>query len=263
MWAKVFPFAPHIIHNVLSSSPCMWRCLLRVLCPVGRPVTALDWVLLKDRNLTLAPTLGAGIGSRASLWVSPRTSRFVQCWLMNQRLRIFFYISSRVSQGRLKSKEPPKIKPPLARSSAISLPRTPECSGTQNIPTSCRLELLFNAFWHFCTKSRRSDGMKSFQGHLTITAGVHVFLWSILQFNFVTTAQDSTYLVWTIVAYLSREIWAFFLPIAHRLQPRPLHVLGPFREPDEPFDCSRSASLFGPIFPCQYSNPIFGFRIKY
>jgi hypothetical protein len=26
----------------------MWRCLLRVLCPVRRPVTTLDCALLKD-----------------------------------------------------------------------------------------------------------------------------------------------------------------------------------------------------------------------
>jgi hypothetical protein len=29
----------------------MFRCLLRVLCPVRRPVTTLDYVLLKDNNL--------------------------------------------------------------------------------------------------------------------------------------------------------------------------------------------------------------------
>jgi len=38
MWAKVSSFTPH---SRLASSPNRWRCLLRVLCPVRRPVTAL------------------------------------------------------------------------------------------------------------------------------------------------------------------------------------------------------------------------------
>ena len=55
-----------------SDGPIRWRCLLRVLCPVRRPVKALDCVLLKDRNLALAPRQGPEINSRACLWVSQR-----------------------------------------------------------------------------------------------------------------------------------------------------------------------------------------------
>ena len=72
MWAEISSFTPHYLHKGLSSSPSRWRCLLRVLCPVRRPVTALDCVLLKDRNLALAPRLGPQINSQACLWVSPR-----------------------------------------------------------------------------------------------------------------------------------------------------------------------------------------------
>jgi hypothetical protein len=32
----------------------MWRCLLRVLYPVRRPMTTLDFALLKDINAVLA-----------------------------------------------------------------------------------------------------------------------------------------------------------------------------------------------------------------
>jgi hypothetical protein len=39
---------------------------------VRRPVTALDCVLLKDRNLALASRQGPEINSRACLWVFPR-----------------------------------------------------------------------------------------------------------------------------------------------------------------------------------------------
>jgi hypothetical protein len=57
MWAEVSSSAAHLLHNGLSDSPIRWRCLLRVLYPVRRPATALDCVLLKDRNLALAPQL--------------------------------------------------------------------------------------------------------------------------------------------------------------------------------------------------------------
>ena len=46
-------YGPRLLHNGLSENPIRWRCLLRVLCPVRRPVTALDCVLLKERNLAV------------------------------------------------------------------------------------------------------------------------------------------------------------------------------------------------------------------
>ena len=51
MWAEISSFTPYLLHSGLSSSPSRWRCLLRVLCPVRRPITALDWVLLTLRRL--------------------------------------------------------------------------------------------------------------------------------------------------------------------------------------------------------------------
>jgi hypothetical protein len=107
MWAEVSSFTPHFLYSGLSSSPSRWRCRLRVLCPVSRPVTALDWVLLKDKNLALAPRLGPEISSRACLWVSLRPRHLAQCWLTNQRPSLLFYILSRNSQGRFRSKESP------------------------------------------------------------------------------------------------------------------------------------------------------------
>ena len=41
MWAEVSSPTPHFVHRGLSSSPSRWRCLLKVLWPVRRPVTAL------------------------------------------------------------------------------------------------------------------------------------------------------------------------------------------------------------------------------
>jgi hypothetical protein len=123
MWAEVSFVAPHLLRSGLSDSPSRWRCLLRVLCPVRRPVTALDCVLLKDKNLALAPRQG------------------------------------------------PKIaEPSLVNSSAISLPRTPVCPGTQYSPTAWRAEISFNAFWHCWTNGdvQRTGHKRSFTNLKTV-----------------------------------------------------------------------------------------------
>jgi hypothetical protein len=65
MWVEVSSSAPHLLHDGLSDSPIRWRYLLRVLRPVRRPVTTLDCVLLKDRNLALAPRQGPEFSSRS------------------------------------------------------------------------------------------------------------------------------------------------------------------------------------------------------
>jgi hypothetical protein len=70
--AEVSSFAPHFLHNGLSVSPIKWRCLLRVLRPVRKPVTALDCILLKDKSLALVPRWGPEINAQACLWVLPR-----------------------------------------------------------------------------------------------------------------------------------------------------------------------------------------------
>ena len=128
MWAEVSSSAPHLTHSGLSDSPVRWRCLLRVLCPVRRPVTALDWVLLKGRNLVLAPRQGPKINSRACLWVSPRPCRHIQCWLTNHcliLLRISCLETPKASWGPTNFRS----EPSLANSLVISLPHT--CSWVQ------------------------------------------------------------------------------------------------------------------------------------
>jgi hypothetical protein len=83
MCATVLSFAPHL-QNGLSDSSIRWRCLLRVLCPVRRPATALDCVLWKDRNLALALRQGPKINYRACLWALPRPHHYTQCRLTNR-----------------------------------------------------------------------------------------------------------------------------------------------------------------------------------
>ena len=125
MWAKVSFSAPCLLRSGRSSRPSRWRCLLRVLCPVRRPVTAPDLVLLKDRNLVLAPRQGREISSRTCLWVSPKPRHFTRCWLTNRRL-ILFRISRLETPRAGSGPRNPRREPLLASSSAISLPRTPD-----------------------------------------------------------------------------------------------------------------------------------------
>ena len=57
MWAEVSSLTPHFLHRGLSSSPSRWRFLLRVLCPVRRPVTTLDTYLLTAWSTALLERL--------------------------------------------------------------------------------------------------------------------------------------------------------------------------------------------------------------
>jgi hypothetical protein len=110
----------------------------QVLCPVRRPVTALECVLLKDRNLALAPRQGLEINYRTCLWVSPRTRHHIQCWLTNQRLTLLPISCLEIPKA---GSGPTNFvtEPFLASSSSISLPRTPAGSGTQYNPIACRV----------------------------------------------------------------------------------------------------------------------------
>ena len=124
MWAEVSCSVPHLLQSGLSNSPIRWRCLLRVLCPVRRPVSALDCVLLKDRNLSLASRQGHEIDSRACRGVSPRPRHRIQFWLTNRRqilLRISWLKTPKAGSGPTNFRKEPSI----ASLSAISLPRTP------------------------------------------------------------------------------------------------------------------------------------------
>ena len=150
-WAEVFSPASHHLHKGLLDSPSRQRCLLRVLRPVRRPVTTLDWILLRVINFSLVPRLGREINSRACLWVLPRPRHWSPCWLTNQRPSLF--CKSRLKTPRAGSgPKNLRAEPPLASPSAISLPRIPACPGTQKRPTACRAEIPFSALWQWWTK---------------------------------------------------------------------------------------------------------------
>jgi hypothetical protein len=60
-------------------SPITCRCLVRVLCPVSRPITTLDCVLLKDNNRARMARLGPEINSRACLCVPQGSRHSARC----------------------------------------------------------------------------------------------------------------------------------------------------------------------------------------
>jgi hypothetical protein len=150
-WAEVSSFTPQPLHAGLSARRSRKRCLLRVLCPVSRPVTILDWVLVKDKSFALLPRLGPEIKSPACLRVLLRRLQLALCWLFNQR-QCLFCISCLETPKTSSGPRKPHPEPSLASLSAISFPRTPACPGTQYSPTTCRAEMSFNALWHWWTK---------------------------------------------------------------------------------------------------------------
>jgi hypothetical protein len=91
---------------------------------VSKPVTVLDCVLLKDRNLALAPGQGPEINSQACLWVSPRPRHHIQCWLTNHRL-ILLRVSCLETPKASSSPTNFRTEPSLVSLLAISLTRTP------------------------------------------------------------------------------------------------------------------------------------------
>ena len=63
MWTEVSSSVPHFLQVELLLSPIIYKCHLRVLCPVRRLMTTLDWVLLKDNNRALVAKSGPEINS--------------------------------------------------------------------------------------------------------------------------------------------------------------------------------------------------------
>jgi hypothetical protein len=54
-WTEVSSLVPHFLQMRLLFSPIICRCLLKVLCPVSRPITTLACVVLKDSNRAHVP----------------------------------------------------------------------------------------------------------------------------------------------------------------------------------------------------------------
>jgi hypothetical protein len=83
-WTEVSSSVPHFLQVGLLLSPITYKCLLEVLCPVRRPITTQDCVLLKDNNRALVASLGPEINSRAHLCVLQGPCHNTKCWLSIQ-----------------------------------------------------------------------------------------------------------------------------------------------------------------------------------
>ena len=98
MWTEVSSSLPHFLQVGLLLSPVTYKCLLKVLCPVRRPITTLDCATPKDINRALVARSGPEITSGACLCVlqGPHHHRLshhnTRCWFSIQHfvfLRIF------------------------------------------------------------------------------------------------------------------------------------------------------------------------------
>jgi len=96
MWTEVSSSVPHFLQVGLLLGPIIYRCLLKVLCPVSRPITTLDCVLLKDNNwarnqfLSLSPC-------------TTRTTPQYQLLVFHPAFYLSSYILPRDPQERLTS----------------------------------------------------------------------------------------------------------------------------------------------------------------
>jgi len=77
--AEVSSSVLHFRQMELLLCPITCRCILRVLRPVRRPITALDCVLLKDNNRAPVARLGPEVNSQACLCVPPGTRHSARC----------------------------------------------------------------------------------------------------------------------------------------------------------------------------------------
>jgi len=146
MWTDVSSSVPHFLQVGLLLSPITYKYLLKVLCPVRRPITTLDCVLLKDNNRALVARLGPEINSQACLCVLQGPRHNTKCWFS---IQCFIFLLMFCLEMPKKSSGPANLstEPSLASWSGISLPCIPACPGTQYSPTVCQVEISFNAFW--------------------------------------------------------------------------------------------------------------------
>ena len=88
MWTEVSSSVPNFLQMGSLHSPMICKCLLKVLCPVSRPITTLVCVLLKDSSRAPIARSGPEINSRACLCVlqglrhNARCLFSIQCFIL-------------------------------------------------------------------------------------------------------------------------------------------------------------------------------------
>jgi hypothetical protein len=123
-----------------------------VLCPVRRPTTTLDCVLLKDSTRALLARLGPEISSRICLCVLQGPRHNIRCWFSIQRL-IFLLIFCLETPKKGTGPKTFDQKPSLASLPVISFPRTPACPRNPIQPHSVPgKDVVQRLSWHCRTK---------------------------------------------------------------------------------------------------------------
>jgi hypothetical protein len=153
MWTEVSSSVLHFLHLLLLN-PNIYNCLLKVLCPVSRPITAMDSVLLKDNNQALVARSGPEINSWACLRVLQGPRHNTRCWFSIQRF-IFLLIFCLETPKKGSGPTNCWTEPSLASLLEISFPRTPVCPGTHyslTTGTYIAIPLRYKLTYPMCTK---------------------------------------------------------------------------------------------------------------
>ena len=93
---------PHFLQVGLLLSLIIYKCLLKVLCPVRRPITTMDCATLKDINRALVARSGPEINSRACVCLLQGPRHNTRCWFSIQHfifLLIFCLETPKKSSG--------------------------------------------------------------------------------------------------------------------------------------------------------------------
>jgi hypothetical protein len=146
-WTEVSSSVLHFLQVGLLLSPIIYKCLLKVLHTVRRPITTLNCVLLKDNNQALVARSGPEINSQACLYALQGSHHNTRCWFS---IQYFIFPLIFCLETPKKGSGPTNCwtEPSLASLLTFSLPRTPACSGTWYSPTVCRIEISFSIFLH-------------------------------------------------------------------------------------------------------------------
>jgi hypothetical protein len=69
IWNEFSSSVPHFLQVGLLHSPVIYKCLLKVLCSVRRPITTLDCVLLKDSENCLISIRNLKLSEKTNIFI--------------------------------------------------------------------------------------------------------------------------------------------------------------------------------------------------
>ena len=260
MWTEVSSSVPHFLQVGLLLSPITHKCLLKVLCPVRRPITTLNWILLKDNNRALVATLGPEINSRACLCVLQGPRHNIKCWFSIHNL-IFLLMFCLETPRKAKFQQIFEQYRLLRSCRLFNFLVIQHVQGP-GIALSVPVRDSFKAFWHCRTNWNAVLVAWSAYRAAWLTEQTLTYLY----FTGLSWVSNS----WTqanvslknssILSYRDAEPSSYRLPIDP--SPGPLRSPGPICKTNDPFNRGRSPRSSGPLISSLHSNPIFVFQIK-